>query len=206
MDTTERIAQFENMAQADPENEMAHYSLAGAYAQAGRHEDAAASYRRAIGLVPDFSKAYQLAAESLIELGEEDQAAGVLTQGYEIAARNGDVMPKNAMAALLEKLGKPLPEIDEKDVPQIPEGSFICRKSGRPGTQMERAPFRGPIGEWIRENISRESFDEWLGQGTKVINELRLDLSRDEDAETYDRYMHEYLEIPEDVVNQAAGA
>ena len=33
MDTAARIAQFENMAQADPDNEMAHYSLAGAYLQ-----------------------------------------------------------------------------------------------------------------------------------------------------------------------------
>ncbi len=200
MDITERIAQFENMAQADPENEMAHYSLAGAYAQADRHEDAAACYRRAIQLVPDFSKAYQLAAESLITLDRTDEAAELLTRGYEVAAKNGDVMPKNAMADLLAELGKPLPEVDAKDLPDIPEGSFICHKSGRPGTPMDRPPFKGPIGEWIRDHISKESFQEWLGQGTKVINELRLDLSRDNDADTYDRYMHEYLEIPEDIV------
>ena len=36
MDLAQRIAQFENMAHADPDNEMAHFSLGGAYAQACR--------------------------------------------------------------------------------------------------------------------------------------------------------------------------
>lgn len=40
MDLAARIAQFENMVQADPENDMAHFSLGSAYAQAERHADA----------------------------------------------------------------------------------------------------------------------------------------------------------------------
>ena len=42
-------------------------------------------------------------------------------------------------------------------------------------------------------NISKETFNEWIAQGTKVINELRLDITRDDHAETYDKYMYEYL-------------
>ena len=67
-------------------------------------------------------------------------------------------------------------------------------------TQLDAAPFRGPVGEWIRDNISAETWREWIGQGTKVINELRLDLSKDEDAATYDRYMHEFLGVTDDVL------
>ncbi|MEN0021398.1 MAG: Fe(2+)-trafficking protein, partial [Planctomycetota bacterium] len=48
-------------------------------------------------------------------------------------------------------------------------------------------------------NVSSQTWDEWIGQGTKVINELRLDLSRDEDAEAYDRYMREFLEIDDEL-------
>jgi Fe-S cluster biosynthesis and repair protein YggX len=62
---------------------------------------------------------------------------------------------------------------------------------------MARPPFKGPVGTWIFEHISQQTFDEWIKQGTKVINELRLDLSRDEDALTYDRHMREYLGIDE---------
>jgi Fe-S cluster biosynthesis and repair protein YggX len=59
---------------------------------------------------------------------------------------------------------------------------------------------RGPIGEWIHANICQETWSEWIGQGTKVINEMRLDFSRVEDQETYERFMGEYLGVPEDVM------
>ena len=71
---------------------------------------------------------------------------------------------------------------------------------------MAAPPFRGPVGQWIFEHISAETFREWIGQGTKVINELRLDLSRDQDAETYDRYMREYLGIDDELLAQLRGA
>jgi Fe-S cluster biosynthesis and repair protein YggX len=70
---------------------------------------------------------------------------------------------------------------------------------------MARPPFRGPVGEWIRENVSHQTFQAWIAQGTKVINELRLDLSRDEDAETYDRHMREYLGIDDALYERLTG-
>ena len=41
---------------------------------------------------------------------------------------------------------------------------------------------------------------DWIGQGTKVINELRLDFSREEDQKSYEDNMIEFLSIPADVV------
>ena len=205
MDLKERIAQFEHMAQADPENEMAHFSLGGAYAQAERFDDAAQSYLRCTQIMPDMSKAYQLAGEMLVKAGETDRAQETLTKGYEIAAQQGDLMPKKAIASALEKLGKPVPSVENEDhsAEELEaQGAFMCRQSGRPGTQMEKPPFRGSLGEWIQANISKQTFDEWIAQGTKVINELRLDLSRDEDAQTYDRYMHEFLGIDETLLSE----
>lgn len=61
-------------------------------------------------------------------------------------------------------------------------------------------PFKGAIGAWIQENISNETWNDWIGQGTKVINELRLDFSRDEDQETYERQMYEFLGIDDDLL------
>jgi Fe-S cluster biosynthesis and repair protein YggX len=201
MDIQQRIAQFENMCREDPENDMAWFSLAGAYAQAGRPIDAAEAYRKCYEFNPAMSKAYQLAGEALIAAGEPREAADVLEQGYRAGAERGDLMPKNAMADLLRSLGREPPEVQKK-AEAVSTGTFMCQRTGRPGTQMERAPFRGPVGEWIRQNISRETFEAWIGQGTKVINELRLDLSRDEDAEVYDRHMHEYLGIDEELLAQ----
>ena len=80
MDLNQRIAQFQNMAEADPTNEMAHYSLGNAYTQAARHREAAESYLRCTELVPDMSKAFQLAADNLIKAGDADMivAGGVI--------------------------------------------------------------------------------------------------------------------------------
>lgn len=198
MDIQQRIAQFENMAQADPSNEMAHFSLGRAYGEAGRWRDAAAAFLRCTEVMPDMSKAFQMAGEAFVKAGLVDDAALTLTKGYEVASLKGDLMPKRAMAELLKSIGKPVPEVDgaaEIEAARALSGAFVCAKSGRPGTKLAKPPFRGVVGAWIYENISSETWNAWIGQGTKVINELRLDLSRDQDAETYDRHMREYLGI-----------
>jgi Fe-S cluster biosynthesis and repair protein YggX len=218
-DLERRIAQFANMAQADPENEMAHFSLAKALFEAGRYEEAAQSYVRCTELAPQMSKAFQMAAEAYMKIGKNDLAAQLATRGFTIAAERGDHMPKNAMADLLRSLGKDVPEVAAKkggaggDVSllgggggavkkytgPIPDGAFVDAVTGRPGTKMERAPFRGPVGAWIQQNITKETFAMWIAQGTKVINELRLDLSRAEDEEVYDQHMREFLGIDEEL-------
>ena len=210
MNPQQRIAQFENMAQADPTNEMAHFSLGSAYAQAGRHADAARSYLRCIDLNPEMSKAYQMAGEALVKAGDTAKAGQVLERGFEVAALKGDLMPKNAMGKLLEQIGRAAPQVAGTAAggaaSLAASGAFVCQRTGRPGTKMAAPPFRGPVGQWIFEHISAETFREWIGQGTKVINELRLDLSRDQDAETYDRYMREYLGIDDELLAQLRGA
>lgn len=204
MDIEARIAQFENMAQSDPDNEMAHYSLAGAYMQANRFAEAADSYLRCIAISPGMSKAYQLAGEAYLKGGNPTRAAEVFAQGYVLAAERGDRMPQSAMAEHLKALGKPVPEVAAKPAAAGPGGGSGLVGLGRggagtagKGTPMEKAPFRGPLGEWIRKNVSQEKWESWIGQGTKVINELRLDLSSDRDAEVYDQHMREYLGIDE---------
>lgn len=209
MDLDQRIAQFENMAQADPSNEMAHFSLGGAYAQAGRHADAAAAYTRATEASPEMSKAYQMAAEQWLKANDPDRAVNALRKGYEVAALKGDLMPKRAMAEMFKRMNLAVPEVEGADTTAeelAAGGAFVCAKTGRPGRQLPKPPFRGPVGKWIHENISAETWSEWIGQGTKVINELRLDLSRDHDSETYDRYMREFLGIDDELYDRLRSA
>lgn len=203
MDPNQRIAQFENMVRdgADPNNDMAWFMLARAYADAGRHADAANAYMRCVRLNPAMSKAWQLAGQAYIDAGDRDAAVRVLTEGYQAAASRGDRMPQKAMGELLTKLGAPVPDVAPAAQPEAaaPTGEFICQRTGRPGTRMTRPPFKGPVGEWIASNISKETFDAWIRQGTKVINELRLDLSREEDEAIYDQHMREFLGIDEEL-------
>ncbi len=208
MDINERIARFENMAQADATNDMAHFSLGGAYAQAERHADAARSFLRCIELNPDMSKAYQLAGAELIKAGDRTEASRILKEGFLVAARLGDLMPRNAMEKLLKEIGEEPPHLDDETKRQAERaatavpGGFVCKRTGRPGTKMPAPPFKGPIGAWISENISAETFHEWIKQGTKVINELRLDLSREQDEKTYDQHMYEYLGIDQNLLRE----
>jgi Fe-S cluster biosynthesis and repair protein YggX len=205
-----RIAQFENMAQADPANDMAHFSLGNAYIQAERWLDAATSLQRCIELNPDMSKAFQLAGESLLKAGQEDDAARLLEQGYEVAAARGDVMPRDAIATLLSSIGREPPSVNVEAANPSTESSgaaaFTCQRTGRAGTQLPEPPFRGRLGEWIQQHMSAETWHEWIGQGTKVINELRLDFSRDEDQAAYEQHMCEYLGIDEALHEQLTSA
>lgn len=207
MDLEERIARFEALVVEDPENDMAYFSLGGAYNQAGQYEKAASAYLRCTELNPSMSKAYQLAGAALMAAQDTGRAAEVLAEGYAVAAERGDFMPQKAMGELLEKLGAPVPEVTAKPAgAPVGAGGFICRKTGRPGTKMDGPPFRGPVGEWIAANISRETFhDVWLPTGTKVINELRLDLTRDADGEVYDHAMRAFLGIDSAMYRELTG-
>jgi tetratricopeptide (TPR) repeat protein len=209
MDLDERISRFEALVGEEPDNDMAVFSLAGAYNQAGRYADAARTYARAIEINPDLSKAYQLAGTALMADQDEDAAAEILDRGYRVAAERGDLMPQRAMGELLEKLGREVPEVESKakaTAPAVPPGeSLVCHSSGKSGTKMPKAPFRGPLGAWIHEHIANETFQTWIGQGTKVINELRLDLSRDEDADLYDYAMRAYLRVSDELYRELTG-
>jgi len=129
-----------------------------------------------------------------------------LTSSARRAAAKGDVMPREAIAGLFEQLGVEVPKLSA-EAEQAAEalarsGAFVCKRTGRPGTKLDSPPMRGPVGEWIQENISAETWQEWIGQGTKVINELRLDFSLEEHQQVYDQHMYEYLGIDEQLLAQ----
>ncbi len=197
-DLADRIQRFETMAKADPENDMAHFSLGSAYLEAERYADAAASLERCMELNPEMSRAMELAGQALLAAGEKDRAIAILQRGYEAAASRGERRVQNAIGDMLEREGQPLPEVEEAAIPS--GGDFVCGRTGQPGTRLEEPPLRGPIGQWIVDNISSETWQAWIMQGTKVINELRLSFARDEDQQVYEDYMVEFLGIPEDVV------
>jgi Fe-S cluster biosynthesis and repair protein YggX len=71
--------------------------------------------------------------------------------------------------------------------------------------KMARAPFRNAVGAWMLENISKQTFDEWIGLGTKIINELRLDLSKDEHEAVYDFAMRRFLGLGDDTYRELMG-
>lgn len=195
----ERIEQFRKMAEADPENELGHFSLGRALLDAGRYQEAVGSFERTISLNPQNSRAYHLLAVAQKEAGDKAGAIATLRKGFDVAHGRGDLMPRNDMAALMRELGEEPPAIEEKGVAATtaPAGgdTILCRRCGQAKPKMAERPFKGPLGEQVWANICQSCFAEWIPMGTKVINELRLNFANPRHAEVYDQHMREFLNL-----------
>lgn len=197
MSIEERIQQFKTMAEADPDNELGHFSLAKAYLDAGRPAEAVASFDRVLQINPGYSKAYQLKGEAQLKLDRKSDAIATLKQGMEVAQKRGDLMPRRAMAELLRDLGEHVGELEPAGGPAAAgaagDAAFVCTRCGRPGGKMPERPFKGELGERIHREICAICWREWIGMGTKVINELGLALSDPRAQHAYDQHMKEFL-------------
>jgi len=197
-DTASRIEQFKKMAEADPSNELGHFSLGRAYLDAGQFEQAVESLRKVVELNPNISKAYQLMADAQLKLGRRDSAIQLLTMGVRIANERGDMMPKNAMIAKLQELGAPLPDIGAapRTAEQpVGEGQVLCTRCGKVKPRMANPPFSSAQGKMIHEKVCADCWREWIGMGTKVINEMRLPLSDPQAQKIFDQHMYEFLNL-----------
>ena len=207
MDINERVAQWEKMTQEAPDD-MAWFSLGNAYRESGRLDDADRALAEAVRLNPGLSRAYQERGQVLMDLGRVDEAGGVLSQGYAVAARRGDRMPQEAIGALLEQIGQAVPEVTTQASPvadaEASGDTVTDRRTGLLGTRMTEPPMRGPLGQLIGDHYSQETWREWIGQGTKVINELRLDFSKPDDQTTYEQQMKEWLGISDQQIQAYA--
>jgi Fe-S cluster biosynthesis and repair protein YggX len=191
-----RIEQFKKMAEADPENELGHFSLGRAYLDAGKYSEAAASLERAISLNANLSKAYQLLGEAMLKMDMRDQAIARFSQGVKIADARGDVLPRNEMAQKLKELGVAPPEpASVATKTEVGEGQVLCKRCGRVAPKMVSQPFSNAQGKMIYENICADCWKAWIGMGTKVINELRLPLSDPQAQKIFDQHMLEFLNL-----------
>lgn len=196
-ETNSRIEQFRKMANDDPTNEVAHFSLGREYLNAGQYEQAIVSLGKCLELNPNIGKAYQLQAQALLQLQRKDQAIEKLTEGVRRADERGEMMPRNEMTQMLKELGAPVPELKGggKDRQPVGEGQVQCVRCHRVAVRLSKPPFRNPMGQEIFEKVCADCWREWVPMGTKVINELRLPLTDPQAQKTYDQYMLEFLNL-----------
>lgn len=208
MNQEERIEQFRKMAKANPDDDLAHYALGQALVDAERHGEAVNVLRHVVKLNASYSRAYVLLGTSQIALGDEDGAVDTFQTGYAAAMNRGDLMPATEMKQRLADLGA-APDADrmiavmnaaaadDPDAGREPEeGEVRCARTGRIGDAMTMNPFGDAVGDWIMDNISKQSWDEWMEMSIKVINELRLDLGDPMGQQAYDEHMRDFLRIP----------
>jgi Fe-S cluster biosynthesis and repair protein YggX/cytochrome c-type biogenesis protein CcmH/NrfG len=196
----ERIEQFKKMAEADPNNEMGHFSLGKAYFDAGQFEHAVAPLKRTLELNPTYSKAYQLLGEAQAKTGDREQALATLTTGFKVADERGDRMPRDAMARVITELGGTPPAARQQSAAEaaVVEGADLtCSRCGRPSAKMPERPFKGQLGEKVWANVCQACWREWIGTGTKVINEMGLQLADPRAQQVYDEHMQDFLQLPE---------
>lgn len=191
----DRIEQFRNMAAADPDNELGHFSLGRALLEAGQPADAAKSLRRAVEINPNLSRAYQLIAQAELQQDNTPGAIDYLTRGVTLADQRGDLMPRDEMVAMLKELGAPVPEISRAAGPAVGEGQVLCRRCGKPGPQLAKAPFRSEFGEKVLASTCQSCWREAIGMGTKVINELRLPMHDPKAQQVWDQHIREFLNL-----------
>ncbi len=207
----DRIAQWQKMT-AEAPDDMAFFSLGSALREASRFEEAADAFRQALEYNNGMSRAFQHLGEALIKLGCNDEAGEVLTKGYAVAAERGDVMPQRSIEAMLGKLGLPLPEVESAEVKRAKvaaesDGRMILdKRAGVPQPKLDDPPMRGPVGQYIFDHFGQVTWNQWIGQGTKVINELRLDFSKPEHQDVYEQHMLDWLGVTAEEIEQHVAA
>ncbi len=196
----DQIARFRNMAQEDPENDLAHYRLGQFLLEDGQFEEAAKSFRRTLEITPEFSTAFKFLGESLLKLDRKDEAIEVFTKGWAIADDRGDRVPRDAMAKHLEQLGAPIPK--KQVAAPVDDGTpgtgFRCERpgcmEGKRARQLDKPPVPDAIGLRIHQEICSACWTLWLKDlSVKVVNELRLDLSSEGGQQEYDKNMREFF-------------
>ena len=192
-----RIEQFQKMANDDPSNEVAHFSLGREYLAGGQFESAVESLSKCLSLNPNISKAYQLQADALLKLNRKDEAIARLVEGVKRADERGDMMPCTEMIRMLGELGAPVPELKTSATPAVAvgEGQVKCARCHQVKSRLSKPPFKGPHAKEIYEQVCADCWREWIPMGTKVINELRLPMDDPKAGKIYDQHMVEFLNL-----------
>ncbi|MFT3785832.1 MAG: Fe(2+)-trafficking protein [Tepidisphaeraceae bacterium] len=192
-----RIDQFRAATERNPTDPLGFFSLGRSLVDAGLYNDAVLALQRALALDSKLSRAYQLLAKAQLGLQRRDEAIKTLNEGVTIAHQRGDMMPKNEMIAMLQEQGEKPPEFFVPGSTQIGEGQVLDARTGRVGPRLPKPPFRNKLGQIIYDNVSVESWKEWIGMGTKVINELRLPLHDPGAQRVFDQHMVDFLNLRE---------
>ena len=68
-----------------------------------------------------------------------------------------------------------------------------CVKLGKEAEGLDKPPFKGPMGEKVFENISKDAWKMWLEHSKMLSNEYRLDLTSEQGQHIWMTEMEKYF-------------
>ena len=68
-----------------------------------------------------------------------------------------------------------------------------CIKLGREAEGLEKPPLKGPLGQKVFENVSKQAWTQWLEHSKMLINEYRLDLTSEKGQGIWFTEMEKYF-------------
>ncbi len=99
-----RLETLKEFVRERPTDAFAHYGLAMEYLNAGRPENALATFQKLLSFNPNYTAGYHQAALLLTKLGRGDEAREMFRRGIEVAGRNGEHHSKTEMEEALHDL------------------------------------------------------------------------------------------------------
>jgi predicted Zn-dependent protease len=100
----DKIAALNGILELDPTNAFARYGLAMEFVAQG-NDTALAEFDTLIAQHPDYVPAYQMSAQTLIQLARIDEARQRLDAGLAAAQRSGNAHAASEMQAMRDDLG-----------------------------------------------------------------------------------------------------
>lgn len=71
--------------------------------------------------------------------------------------------------------------------------TVMCRKYHEELPGLDRAPFPGPRGEDIFQNVSQKAWQAWQAHQTMIINERRLNMMNADDRKFLQEEMEKFF-------------
>jgi tetratricopeptide (TPR) repeat protein len=99
-----RIDALLGFIQQKPQDPFPRYALALEYKNAGRLDEARATFDALMSAHPDYTAAYLHAGNTLLALGLRDDARAVYQRGVEVCVRRGDAHARGELEGALASL------------------------------------------------------------------------------------------------------
>jgi predicted Zn-dependent protease len=103
----DKIAALNEILQLDPTNAFARYGLAMEHIAQGRPDAGLTEFSALIAHNPDYVPAYQMSAQTLLQLGRVEEAHERLDDGIAAAVRTGNPHAAAEMTTIREGLDTP---------------------------------------------------------------------------------------------------